>query len=196
MFLSSLRRQRVQPLLQHLHSSSSRRNSTNANTRTNLDDDHDPALPSTPPYSIHALLSSYPSPTLSDTTLDKLHRLAALHPPAVGSPERAKLKEELEEMVRLVEAVRSVDARALGLEDDKDGYGVGDTSEGSKSDDCGGRTIPDGRIWPEGVGMPLSTNTRAVEFDDPEVESGVQLLKHAQKTRDGFYVVEAERRKK
>ena len=44
--------------------------------------------------------------------------------------------------------------------------------------------------------MALSTNTREVEFEDADIESGTALLKHAKLTKDGYYIVEADRRKK
>lgn len=86
------------------------------------------------------------------------------------------MRNELEEMVRLVEAVKLVDT--------------------SSTQHFGQGAIPDGRIWEEGKGIELSSNTRAVEFEDVEVEHGRELLKHAAFTKDGFYVVEANRRKK
>lgn len=63
---------------------------------------------------------------LGDAQLEKLHRLAALVPPPVGSEEREGLKKELAVMMRLVKGVshhtstgqgRLVDARALTMHD-------------------------------------------------------------------------------
>ncbi|THH11288.1 hypothetical protein EW145_g769 [Phellinidium pouzarii] len=141
-----------------------------------------PAVPHTPTWSVHALIAACPQPTLSAATMAKLHALSALVPPAEGTAAYVRMKGELEEMVRLVEGVRMVDVSAVGRERD-----VGKEGE---------EDIPDGRIWPEGEGMVLSSNTRDVEFPDPEVESGSTLLRHAAQTKDGFYVVEADRRKK
>ena len=93
------------------------------------------------------------------------------------------MRRELEELVRLVEAVKLVD--------------TSESSEivaGSASEDLV-QSIPDGRIWPEGKGMVLSSNSRVVEFEDEEIESGTELLKHAALTKNGLYVVETDRRK-
>ncbi|PAV20512.1 hypothetical protein PNOK_0313900 [Pyrrhoderma noxium] len=77
----------------------------------------------------------------------KLHDLSALIPPEEGTEAHEELKNELEEMMRLVEAVKLVDTNAPRY------YNASSA-------------IPDGRIWPEGVGMTLSSNTRPVEFED------------------------------
>lgn len=142
-----------------------------------------PIIPEKPTWSVHELLSSYPRPSISSATLKKLHELSALIPPEEGSEEHTRMRRELEELVRLVEAVKLVD--------------TSESSEivaGSASEDLVQR-IPDGRIWPEGKGMVLSSNSRAVEFEDKEIESGTELLKHAALTKNGLYVVETDRRK-
>ncbi|KAL5527143.1 hypothetical protein ACEPAG_5934 [Sanghuangporus baumii] len=145
---------------------------------------HEDPIPATPTWSVHALLESYPRPQISHTELTKLHTLSALVPPKEGSEEAERIRGELDELVRLVEAVKLVDASKLEeLNRDSEKNGMQSP-------------IPDGRIWEEGRGMKLSTNTREVEFEDPEIESGKELLKHAKLTKDGFYVVEADRRKK
>ena len=78
-----------------------------------------------------------------------------------------------------------------------DGLGGGEAEEGEEEENGVRRSgIPDGRIWEEGRGMSLSSNTREVEFEDGEIESGKELLEHARVTKDGFYVVEMDRRKK
>ncbi|KAI5122175.1 hypothetical protein M0805_007072 [Coniferiporia weirii] len=141
------------------------------------------AVPTTPTWSVHALISSYPRPSIAPATLKKLHELAALVPPVEGTAAHTRMQRELEEMVRLVEAVKLVDARQASTGNDGEGEGEEEA-------------IPDGRIWPEGEGMALSSNTRAVEFPDAEVESGRELLKYAARTQDGFYVVETDRRRK
>ncbi|THV05450.1 hypothetical protein K435DRAFT_773862 [Dendrothele bispora CBS 962.96] len=66
-------------------------------------------IPTRPVWSVNKLLSSYPTPQLSSSTLRHLHDLAALIPPEEGTREHGKLKKELEEMIRLVEAVKLVD---------------------------------------------------------------------------------------
>jgi len=93
----------------------------------------------------------------------------------MGSEEHAKLTREMEEMVRLVEAVKLVDTSVVELAD--------------------GEAVPDGRIWPEGEGVRLDRSGPAVEFDGQTGETGRELLKHASKTANGFYVVEHDRRR-
>lgn len=66
-------------------------------------------IPIQPTWSVNKLLSSYPKPTLSSTTLIRLHELSALTPPPEGTAEHATMKQEMEELIRLVEAVRLVD---------------------------------------------------------------------------------------
>lgn len=68
-----------------------------------------------------------------------------------------------------MEAVKLVDCSELQAEQD-----------GSK--------IPDGRILPKGMGIDL-TGGRVEEMKD-----GRELLKHASRTENGFYVVDADRR--
>lgn len=79
-------------------------------------------------------------------------------------------------MVRLVEAVKFVNVKAaeaeLGILEEEDEQGV-----------------PDGRIWPRGVGMMLTPNVRA-EGGGEDVPERRDLLRHAQQTVNGFYVVE------
>ena len=135
----------------------------------------DDPVPSQPTWSVHELLSSYPRPSISASTFKKLHELSALLPPEEGTKEYDQLKHELEEMVRLVDAVRLVD---------------------TSSAVSGADLIPDGRIRAEDEGIVLSSNTRDVEFQDSSTESGTELLKHASRTKNGYYAVEAERRKK
>ncbi|KAI6164982.1 hypothetical protein EDD17DRAFT_1473686 [Pisolithus thermaeus] len=124
-------------------------------------------IPLNPTWSVNELLSSYPMPILSSTTFRRLHELSALIPPAKGTREFDEMKRELEELVRLVEAVKLV-----------------------KLEDCPGNAIADGRIWAEGKGIPL-------DYDSSEGDDGVQgrdLLSLASRTLDGMYVVEANSR--
>ncbi|KIY64535.1 hypothetical protein CYLTODRAFT_425130 [Cylindrobasidium torrendii FP15055 ss-10] len=71
------------------------------------------SIPLRPTWSVNELLSSYPKPTLDDAALLRLHRLSALQPPPAGSPEFSKLKGDMEELVRLVEAVKLVDTAGV-----------------------------------------------------------------------------------
>ncbi|KAI0773982.1 hypothetical protein C8Q74DRAFT_1368505 [Fomes fomentarius] len=121
-------------------------------------------------WSVNELLSSYPRPTISPVTLKRLHELSALLPPVEGSPEHAKLTREIEELVKLVEAVKLVD--------------VSEVAEDS--------SVPDGRIWASEEGVRLDAETTpAPEHHD--VVHGRALLPHASRTMDDLYVVEADK---
>lgn len=79
-------------------------------------------------------------------------------------------------MIRLVDAVKLVDVSTLEVQD--------------------GEPVPDGRIWPDNTGMTLSSNSREVEYDPDDGETGRELLKHAARAKDGFYVVDTDRRRR
>ena len=70
-------------------------------------------LPLRPTWSVTQLLSSYHSPTLSTTTVNRLYELSSLVPPGEGSSNYNALKQNLEGMIKLVEAVRLVDTSDL-----------------------------------------------------------------------------------
>jgi Asp-tRNA(Asn)/Glu-tRNA(Gln) amidotransferase C subunit len=72
-------------------------------------------IPTEPTWSVKDLLSSYPSPRLSNKTVQKLYELSALIPPEEGTPDYENVKHDLEEMIRLVEAVRLVDTKEVTL---------------------------------------------------------------------------------
>ncbi|KAI6047065.1 hypothetical protein EDC04DRAFT_2621557 [Pisolithus marmoratus] len=127
-------------------------------------------IPLNPTWSVTELLSSYPTPTLSSTTFRRLHELSALIPPAEGTPEHDEMKRELEELVRLVEAVKLV-----------------------KLEDQPGETIPDGRIWAEGRGLPLDNDSSRER--DQDGAQGRDLLRLASQTLDGMYVVETDNKR-
>ncbi|ESK88026.1 hypothetical protein Moror_10797 [Moniliophthora roreri MCA 2997] len=119
-------------------------------------------IPAMPTWSVNDLLASYPKPTLSSSTLTKLHDLAALSPPEEGSQEHKRLKGELEELIRLVEAVKLVDTSDVQYEH-----------------------------W--GPEMDIEAiNEFALEEEE---KVGRDLLEYAERTQDGFYVVEADRRR-
>ncbi|KAF8901642.1 hypothetical protein CPB84DRAFT_1777097 [Gymnopilus junonius] len=65
-------------------------------------------VPLKPTWSVNQLLSSYTSPKLSSTTINRLYDLSALTPPQEQAQYQA-LKRELGELIKLVEAVRLVD---------------------------------------------------------------------------------------
>ncbi|KAG9125965.1 hypothetical protein FRC07_005442 [Ceratobasidium sp. 392] len=138
-----------------------RRNST----KSNIDCD-ELGVPVRATWSVEKLLSTYPAPSLSPDTLARLHRLSALQSPEPGSPEAESLRRDLQELLRLVEAVKLVDTSALG---------------GSEHAD-----IPDSRIWAEGRGIDLD----APEASHLDEKHGQALLRHASKHVDGQYVVE------
>ncbi|TRM68432.1 hypothetical protein BD626DRAFT_481723 [Schizophyllum amplum] len=135
-----------------------RHNSTQAKT-SGLAEVDSLGIPLKPTWSVHALLSSYPKPTISDAALRRLHDLSALVPPEEGTEEHKRIKHELEELVRLVEAVKLVDTTGVQVAERPDTSGDGNVG-----------VLPG------------------------EVE-GRDLLKHAERTEDGFYVVEADRRR-
>lgn len=121
-------------------------------------------IPLRPTWSIRELISSYPTPSLSPVTFQRLHELSALIPPAQGTHEYDTTKKELDELVRLVEAVKLVNV---------------DLPINS--------SIEDGRIWAEDTGISLTK-----ESFDEEVQSS-DLLRHANRTLEGMYVVETGR---
>ncbi len=73
----------------------------------------------------------------------------------------------MEELVRLVEAVKLVDVNEVA----EDG------------------PVPDGRIWASGEAVSLNAGA----LDEAEAVGGRSLLQHASRTVDGLYVVEADK---
>ncbi|KAH9843951.1 uncharacterized protein C8Q71DRAFT_697395 [Rhodofomes roseus] len=125
-------------------------------------------IPTQPTWSVNELLSSYPRPSIPPSTLQRLHELSALIPPAEGTPEHENLTREMEGLVKLVEAVKLVDTSGLETASDA--------------------PIPDGRIWEEGRGIELT------QSDDLETD-GWDLLQHSHRVRDRLYIVDADKRK-
>lgn len=121
-------------------------------------------IPLKPTWSLRELMSSYPSPSLSPATFYRLHELSALIPPKKGTPEYDTTKNELDELVRLVEAVKLVNVDAQM-----------DSS------------IPDGRVWAQDTGIPLTKEPLDEEVQD------AGLLHHANRTLEDMYVVETDR---
>jgi Asp-tRNA(Asn)/Glu-tRNA(Gln) amidotransferase C subunit len=90
--------------------------------------------------------------------LKHLHNLSALEPPEEGTPDYEQLKAGLEELIRLVEAVKMVDTENV---------------------------VAFGRDDP---------GRQATEIHPaPELQGGRSLLKHADRTRNGFYIVDADK---
>ena len=144
--------------------------SSNPTLRTNVKTDEN-GIPIRPTWSVNELLSSYPKPTISPATLKHLHTLSALIPPEEGSPEHAKLTEEMRDLVKLVEAVKLVNTDSVD-----DGNGV-----------------PDGRIWAEGTGIDL--DAEPIPVDENEVQ-GRDLLKYSKHVSpEGLYLIDSDRSK-
>ena len=130
----------------------------------------DCAIPLNPSWSVDDLLSSYPRPTISPSTLRRLHVLSALLPPKEGTLEHAKLSRELEDLVKLVESVKLF-------------KGPGASSHVD--------TAVDARVWAEGSGIDLG---KAPPGDrDQEALDRAELLSQASRTEDGLYVIYSDR---
>ncbi|KAF9008777.1 hypothetical protein BDQ17DRAFT_1348910 [Cyathus striatus] len=118
-------------------------------------------LPLRPTWSVNELLSSYPSPEISPQTLKRLHELSALIPPQEDSLEHARITREIQELVRLIEAVKLVDTHHIHV-----------ISRFEQED-----------------------ADRRRKFKPSESqEDGRKLLKHAVRTMDGFYAVDAQKK--
>lgn len=133
-------------------------------------------IPTRPTWSVNELLSSYPVPKITPATLKHLYELSALIPPQEGTPEHAKLTSEMENLVKLVEAVKLVD--------------VGSTSRAAEGE------VPDGRIWAEGTGIPLEYSQENASPEDKGEIHGQALLEHASRTENSLYVVDTSRPKR
>ncbi|KAJ3565813.1 hypothetical protein NP233_g7408 [Leucocoprinus birnbaumii] len=123
-------------------------------------------IPLSPTWSVTKLLSSYPEPSISPQTLNRLHELAALVPPAEGTPEHETLRKEISELVRLVEAVKLVDTQ---------GVSVSARWDKEDADKLNAEVIPD----------DLSNKGERLDL----------LLRHAARTQDGYYIVDADRKR-
>ena len=140
----------------------------NHTPRTDVETDED-GIPVRPTWSVNELLSSYPKPAISPATLKHLHALSALIPPEEGTPEHAKLTEEMQDLVKLVEAVKLVNTDSVD-----DGNGV-----------------PDGRIWAQAIDL----NAKPIPVDENEAQ-GRDLLKHAKNVSpEGLYLIDSDRPK-
>lgn len=80
--------------------------------------DEELAIPKERVWSVHQLLekNSLQTKELSDEELDRLYRLAALQP-ASSEDDRANMKAELREIIRLVDAVKHVDTSSVSTEE-------------------------------------------------------------------------------
>ena len=118
-------------------------------------------IPVQPTWSVHQLLESYASPKLSSTTIDRLYELSALASPKEDTLQYEKMKKDLEDMVKLVEAVKQVNTNGMSL------VGRGEKEDGDR-----------------------------IHQNSPfEGEHGQTLLEYAARTENGFYAVNAERKR-
>ena len=120
-------------------------------------------IPLKPTWSVYELLSSYPKPTISSATLERIHELSALNTPKVGTIEYEKLLQELGDLIKLVEAVKLVNTDGVQLT---------------------------GHVHKKDWDRTLASMGKSVEGG-----TGQSLLKHASRTADGFYVLDAERKR-
>ncbi|KAF9471842.1 hypothetical protein BDN70DRAFT_778229, partial [Pholiota conissans] len=86
-------------------------------------------IPVRPTWSVNKLLSSYPQPKLSPQIIQRLYELSALVCPKMDTSDFKVVQEDLEEMIRMVEAVRLVDTSGVsvkgrGEKEDVDGQAI------------------------------------------------------------------------
>ncbi|GAA5945466.1 hypothetical protein JCM3775_003704 [Rhodotorula graminis] len=134
----------------------------------------DLCIPLSSPYSLSDYLPAPgQSPSLDRATLVKLHRLAALEPPAPDDDHGWAALADLDDLVAIVQAVRDVDTSALGLRPGE---------------------MVDARVraQPRPVDWSSSSSTAAVEqgtADEPRPDArGQALLKLASRTEGAYYV--------
>lgn len=147
-------------------------------------------------WSLRSLMAEQPRVELSAAQFRHLHKLSGLTVPDMSAPESVRLKQELEEMLRLVEAVKTCPL----LHDSK---AVAKSSQ----------QVPDGRVWPAGRGMQVALDWDPVTWgqtaakhrpqqqqqpeDSPAgnnaTESDNILLKLAKKSREGYFVAASPR---
>ncbi|KAG9219275.1 hypothetical protein CCMSSC00406_0001685 [Pleurotus cornucopiae] len=121
-------------------------------------------IPLRPTWSVNDLLSSYPTPSVNHAELEQLHKLSALKMPEKDSDEYHKLKGNLEELVRLVEAVKLVDTEGVELAE---------------------------AVVSEAV---VSADTPPEEETQEHTPRGRELLEYAHRVKEEFYVVDTDAR--
>lgn len=121
-------------------------------------------VPLKPTWSVRRLLDSYSPPTIDNKTFDKLHRLAALVPLAEGSTERELQREELQELVKLVNAVQCANI-----------------PKGKEGD------VPDGRIYP--VPQEIVLEEAQVNIEEEPQPIGRELLQYSQIADETSYTL-------
>ena len=130
----------------------------------------DLCIPLSAPYSLSDYLPAPThSPSLDRATLTKLHRLAALEPPAPDDDRAWAALTDLDELVAIVQAVRDVDTSALGL--------------------APGEMV-DARVRAEPLPVDWSSKatTAAAAADEPHEAQGQALLGLARRTEGAYYV--------
>ena len=116
------------------------------------------SIPLRPSWSVHELLGRYPAPSVDANALTRLHKIAALDPPPGDSPQFKAIKEELEQLVKLVEAVKLVPQSS-------NSYRAGD-----------------GMIWPAGTGLKTTDGVPGLR------NQPASLLKHAAVVKEGAFL--------
>jgi len=106
--------------------------------------------------------------------------LAALVPPEKGTEGFDKLKKELEDLVRVVEAVRV----ASGVEN-----GGAIVAEGNE------KGMADGRIWPKDHGVVFQDEEELDRKGTTTPPQGRELLELTRRTKGEFYVVDSSKSK-
>lgn len=119
-------------------------------------------IPIQPTWSVNELLTSYSTPKIPPQTLKHLYELSALIPPTEGTIAHEKITRQMEEMVRLVEAVKLINTDGAVV------MGRWEREDTDRSDSQQG-------------------------IESKEDSTGQALLKHASRTMEGFYIVEADR---
>lgn len=135
--------------------------------------DEELCIPAEPTWSLNELFKEKSTSTeLDDKLFEKLCRLAALEVPA-SADEKAMLKNELSDLIGLVDAVRAVDTSSISAEDEKHST-----------------------IWPQNESLRLQDDSSPKQAKDQMIENdGTQiidrdtLLKLAKRRLRNSYVV-------
>jgi len=134
-------------------------------TQVSVDED---CVPIEPTWSIKSRISRQSHTPLSEETFMHLHKLSALQPPTDAAA-RSKLKSDLEGMIQMVEGVKACPL-------------LPDISSGN---------LPDGRIWPEDIGMELNLDWQMDRKTRKKQQAlpMPSILHLTKKTKDGKYYV-------
>ncbi|GAA5893073.1 hypothetical protein JCM8208_004339 [Rhodotorula glutinis] len=137
----------------------------------------DLCIPLIAPYSLSDYLPAPgQSPSLDRPTLVKLHRLAALEPPAPDDDHGWAALRDLDELVAIVQAVRDVDTSALGL------------APGAMVD-ARVRAEPQPVDWSSSSSSAAAAAAGGQEgVEEPPAARGQALLDLASRTEGAYYV--------